>query len=401
MFSDMKPGEWREIPNSQLESVRPTPLPSGNTGIGAVMDAWSGGAYDSKRDRLIVWGGGHSDYAGNEIYTFDVATLKWVRLTDPSSDIGGDESSGVYPDGKPRSRHTYNYVNYIPSLDRFCTFGGAGLYPSGQVGTDRVDCYDFDAKKWENKADALVSGTGSMVAYDPASGQLWMQGAGNADYFTQWNPATNKWTKHTISDQGWVDYYFTGAIGAGKFVAVGDGTVLEWDLSKPDSPPVKLATKGETAIVGASCPGFVYDPVSKNFVAWAGGKDVYLLDLPTLTWKRSALYTGNSVTPTAANHNGTYGRFQYIPSKNAFIAVNETNENVYVFKLNTLPAVTGILPAARLIAPPAQKALRAVNGRLIGVQPLPTEFSGTERTHGTVLGMRLPAGIYFGDATAR
>src|SRR5256885_1078258 len=133
--------------------------------------------------------------------------------------------------------------------------------PNSQVGTNRVDCYDFDGKKWENKADALVSGTGSMVAYDPASGQLWMQGAGNADYFTQWNPATNKWTKHAISDQGWMEYSYTGAIGNGKFIAIGGGLVFQWDLAKPDSPPVKLTTKGETGILGKSCPGFVYDPV--------------------------------------------------------------------------------------------------------------------------------------------
>src|SRR5262249_54969665 len=28
---------------------------------------WSGGAWDDRNQRLIVWGGGHSDYAGNEV----------------------------------------------------------------------------------------------------------------------------------------------------------------------------------------------------------------------------------------------------------------------------------------------------------------------------------------------
>jgi hypothetical protein len=38
------------------------------------MAAWGGGAHDTKRDRLIVWGGGHGDYGGNELYAFDVNT---------------------------------------------------------------------------------------------------------------------------------------------------------------------------------------------------------------------------------------------------------------------------------------------------------------------------------------
>jgi len=48
------------------------------------MTAWSGGAFDTTRDRLVVWGGGHADYPGNELYVFDLGTLRWQRLTDPS-----------------------------------------------------------------------------------------------------------------------------------------------------------------------------------------------------------------------------------------------------------------------------------------------------------------------------
>ena len=94
-LEDLKPGEWYQVPNSHLYDVRPSGW-SAN-----VMEPWSGGAFDTKRDRLLVWGGGHGDYSGNEIYAFDLAQLKWIRLSDPSANTGGDECSGLYPDGRP------------------------------------------------------------------------------------------------------------------------------------------------------------------------------------------------------------------------------------------------------------------------------------------------------------
>ena len=110
---DLRPGEWYRVPNSKLDAVLPSPVPVGDNRPGtpeSVIYEWSGGAYDTTRDRLIVWGGGHNNYSGNEIYAFDLATLRWQRLTDPSANVGGTESSGYYPDGRPRSRHTFEYI---------------------------------------------------------------------------------------------------------------------------------------------------------------------------------------------------------------------------------------------------------------------------------------------------
>jgi hypothetical protein len=86
-----------------------------------VVNAWSGGVYDPVLDQLLIWGGGHTDYAGNEVYAFDMGSLTWQRLTDPYTlidAVGAVESSGEYPDAQgnplpqqPRSRHTYNYCN--------------------------------------------------------------------------------------------------------------------------------------------------------------------------------------------------------------------------------------------------------------------------------------------------
>src|SRR5262249_44143633 len=61
---------WTQLPNTPLQSVCP-PNDSSyrfNNNCYQVIKAWSGGMADTARNRLIVWGGGHNDYYGNEIY---------------------------------------------------------------------------------------------------------------------------------------------------------------------------------------------------------------------------------------------------------------------------------------------------------------------------------------------
>src|SRR6516225_3263064 len=89
-IQDLAPGTWYEFPNSHLSSVVPSPAPAGDPAN--IMNAWSGGVYDTDREQLIIWGGGHSDYSGNEVYSFGPltsATPTWQRLTDPSEPSTG------------------------------------------------------------------------------------------------------------------------------------------------------------------------------------------------------------------------------------------------------------------------------------------------------------------------
>src|SRR6185436_13027501 len=72
-IENLQPGEWYRVPNSALRTVVPIPTPAGDPAN--VIAAWSGGTFDTRRDRLLVWGGGHADYGGNEIYAFEIATL--------------------------------------------------------------------------------------------------------------------------------------------------------------------------------------------------------------------------------------------------------------------------------------------------------------------------------------
>ena len=343
-WSQLQPGHWYEIPNSDLRPLAPDPHPGGG-GFGNIMAAWSGGAYDTNRDLLIIWGGGHGDYAGNEIYGFDVNTLEWRMISGPSYNVGGDKDSGFYPDGTPRSRHTYNYIQYVPSIDRFCSLGDHAMFPNGTTSTPHVNCNDFDWKTvnpsdpkrgWEYVGDLPRRGRRGPSAYDPVTGHIWLHG--RDEYLLEWDPVANVWTDRTTSGELVASSRHTAALDPGRrvFVEAGDGSVSYVNIDGPGLlTEVRMSTSGPQTIENEpERPGFVFDPVSDQFIGWNGGTSVYALDFDTATWKQCTPAAGNSVSPGSAANWGTYGRFQYIPSKNAFIVVNSVDTNVFVYRLS-------------------------------------------------------------------
>lgn len=334
-IESLKAGEWYEVPNSHLYDVRPSGY-SAN-----VMDPWSGGAFDTKRNNLIVWGGGHGDYVGNEVYVFSLDSLKWFRLNAPSNPPAVDVAYAA--DGGPCSRHTYEYVEYMPGIDRFCSFGGAGFWQSGQTGTAHTDCFDFDSLKWTAYADVpeRAHSIGAFAAVDPVTGHAWQHGAGGKMLIlAELDPVANAWTAHSgmwTEGENDFSYGLTAAIDPvrRRFVAVGTGVVWNWplDSSAAQYAGSMMQTTGDTEIINTNSPGLEYDPISDKFVAWSGGADVYLLDMDTRVWTKQAPAATNAVTPTAAAQWGTFGRFRYCPQKNVFVTVNRTGENIFIYRL--------------------------------------------------------------------
>ena len=75
----LAPLTWFEVPNSAVSTSGamyqyPTGVFFGNSPHIRFFDE-SGASYDSQRNRMVVFGGGHADYAGNEIMAFDIETL--------------------------------------------------------------------------------------------------------------------------------------------------------------------------------------------------------------------------------------------------------------------------------------------------------------------------------------
>lgn len=92
-----------------------------NSWPGAIVNAWSSFAWDSTHGKMMLWGGGHANYVGNEMYVWDGATGDWGRGSLPSR----IDAHGFIVDGAaPQSAHTYDNNNYLPVNNMFITFGG-------------------------------------------------------------------------------------------------------------------------------------------------------------------------------------------------------------------------------------------------------------------------------------
>lgn len=337
------PGEWMEVPNSMVQDSFPKVSPGGYSS--AVIGAWGGGAYDTKRDRMILWGGGHGDYAGNEIYVFDLNTLKWTRVNEPSPVPSGvtEFRTGYYPDGGPVSRHTYNYIQYLPDpVDRFCTFGGAAFWQTGQYGSAHTDCFNFDLNQWETQkfSDATSFGIGANSAYDPVTASVWVSSGYGDMGMSKLDLKTGLWSQlwAPYSGAGYtLGYYRTSDIDPinRKMVAVGQGKVLTWDLTKSGlNYAEEITTSGPQNLVSSSSPGFVYVPELRAFVGWAGGPNLYQLDLASKSWTELPPAAGTkSIPPSVQNATGTFGRLRYSSKKKALVLVNSHNQNVFIYKV--------------------------------------------------------------------
>ncbi|GEM_PF-2154514 len=340
-LDDIAPGEWREVSNSRLETVLPNPYPPNWGGPQSIMKAWNSGVLDTSRNRLIIWGGGHADWAGNEIYSFDLNTLQWSRIWGPTANVQippiGGTTADAYPDGNPASRHTYGGIQYIPSTDQMFSTGGA-LYSNGN-GTWGTWVFNFSTLTWQKKDNSTQVGTWTSTAYDPTTQHIFSQ----TDHsFDEYNPVTGSWIKRGTISEGMWEADSTAAIDPVRrlFVMVGQGRLRVWNLNTWQlTQPV---TAGGDAVVKANAPGFEYYPPTGKFIAWAGGTSVYELDPATWRWTEKTAASTNAVTPTAPETNGTFGRFRYIPAKNLFVVVNSISQNVFVYRLSNQTATTPV-----------------------------------------------------------
>ena len=154
-----------------MSRVFPAPPPPGVSGPASVISAWGGGD-DHQRGRLMVWGGGHADYAGNEIYAFDLHQRSWSVLwgPTPTAQIPTESLSyEQYLDGNPSSRHTYDSLVYLPDpIDGLWAQGGS-LWKAGSSGGPVTWLFDLSRLTWRQLADHphTVGGYPRMTSIPP------------------------------------------------------------------------------------------------------------------------------------------------------------------------------------------------------------------------------------------
>jgi hypothetical protein len=368
VISNLPPGQWFEIPGSAMDGVKADACK-----VKEIRDAYervikdmagcnsdrmmsySGGAYDSKRHRLLVWGGGHSTYAGNELYAFDLAAAKWIRLTEPSPPVLENAldaerkvmqpQSPHWHDPKfppaPISVHSYDQLEYLPDQDMFFAAGGATYSANGYASglawlfdLNRSDASGWSQSPMPGKAYGLFEFNMS-TAYDPVSGRVLMRGYSEAGSFDPkertWNITQRKLRSRGLGTVGEIDpkrrvFIVIGGGGAELYRVSPNG---EFGEMQP------LATSGDKEIEQCYAPGLTFDAKADRFVAWCGKGDVYSLNLEKRLWVKHAPKSGAIPSDPADTPGirGTYGRFRYMPEYNAFVLVSGIHSNVFVYRL--------------------------------------------------------------------
>jgi hypothetical protein len=372
----MPSNSWKALPNTMMKDV--CPLPYNSYACEMVIGAWSGGAYDNARDRMVVYGGGHADSWYNNMFAFDLGQLKWMRLSEMGATSTGDqpdpswrdtrlESCGFYPKGavslpasvmnasgtqvaysacftepvlsqldlqQPRSSHTYGAV-FVDPQGRYCSIGETYFINAG--GSPVSVCFDPATSKWSRIADRPngIGGRGQTAV--AANGHVWSL-AGESGYIGEYDPVTNAWTRY-----GYNNYDAGGGTDIDRkrnqlytlFTNVdGSHELHRWDLNSPASLSANqtysvVGTSGTTPAELGKRPGFAYADALDKFYAWGGGQTVYSFNPATSSWTKLA--PSGDVPATQAVW-GTYGRFRYSAARKVFVLVNSTTQNVHIYK---------------------------------------------------------------------
>ncbi|BCT69205.1 PEP-CTERM sorting domain-containing protein [Nitrosospira sp. NRS527] len=146
-----------------------------NSWPGAIVNAWSSFAWDSTHGKMMLWGGGHANYVGNEMYVWDGATGDWGRGSLPSR----IDAHGFIVDGAaPQSAHTYDNNNYLPVNNMFITFGGAAQNGGNFEKTDgknvtRAGPFLWDPDKADPNKVGGTTGSGWNMVNVAQGGNMW------------------------------------------------------------------------------------------------------------------------------------------------------------------------------------------------------------------------------------
>lgn len=347
---------WHELPGTMLRTVCPPNNFQGSDydfydSCVNVTAAWNSAVMDTRRNRLILWGGGHGDYLGNDVYALDLKSLKVSRLTDPGLPLPGEDCPESIVNGtQPSSRHTYDAIAYIEHADRMWAVSGA-LAPCG-LWAKGTWTFDFGTLTWEKrnpKGDIPIAGPGIVSAYDPNTGKVFLD---DGQYFYSYDFKDDRYER--LSASNGIGYHSTAVIDPvrKKFVIVGAGRVDVYGIAKTGGfwgPSRRiLNTKGGDPIVRSIYPGLAFDPVTGRIVAWNGGDTVYSLDLETGIWTPTT-YPGG---PGPALENGTFKRWSYSAASGVFVVVNAMTRNAFAFRMSPPPA--GGEPAPSPAAPRQQ-----------------------------------------------
>lgn len=354
------------------ESYNGNPGGGTNTHQESVLQSFGGGAFVRNAGtygKYVLYNGGHHNYFGNEVYTFDLETLTWTVFSQPyngpisfpiSGTCGYWPAQGVHVNGSPSVPHTYDLLesdgdsfysfraqtNESPAFE-YCVsklpvstgVAGTGIWQKKDLSTSTVGSggwsvhdtlrhmfvyrgggggsvsnrtiqYDYinNTHAYFNPSGTNITQTDSVAAYDPVDDLVVVYSATSTNFYS--TPAGSLGTNPTLLTEG-------------------------------GSPP----TKAERA-------GFEWSTAIGGFLYYSQGASVYSIKNIAGTWTWALLTSGsNTVVPEDIDTNSTYvySKFriaEYADGVSVAIVAKTTTGGIYAFRISALIEPLLYAPAA-------------------------------------------------------
>ena len=342
-------GQWFEIPNSSIRNADPAVTPAGNTGPRSKLDTWTSIVVDTRNSRVYsLAGGGHQDYAGNEVDMLDLedpsGNPKWVELLPPTQPAQVGNCSSYYADDHPASRHSYFGVMLNEFGDRFMLFGGVIWCTAGGF-ANPVSSYNIAANTWSPSAThpGLPSAFNTIATYalNPLTGDVY--GAANFNYI-RWTRASGaNGTIVVLNPSG------NGPKGDSTLSAMdttrgrilylgGNNTTPDHHLYTISSnsfttiTPTGAVSADVSAIANAQNSSMVYVDALDRFLIRldTSGGTVYQVNPSTFEVSQFSTTGGSSVPGTVS---GVYNKFRYVPRLRGIIYTPNGSSNAWFLRV--------------------------------------------------------------------
>ena len=361
---------WTPVDQRPFESIAGSP--------GSIILAWGSATWDSNRNEYIIWGGGHANYEGNEVYTWSAATLQWERASLPSQIVQISSARYETVDGyenAPISSHAYDNLEFLQIADRMVNFGGAAAHTGGGFvetdGTTKTGPYFWDPSKADpNKVGGLTGSHVNPESFpDVLGGAMWenretwndispIPGSmvqGTTDYavidgmdVVFVNPYSQGLFKYTVRDVNnpgldtwerigkvWDSYAGQGA-GAYSpdhniYVRTSKTEFTFWDLDTagPSNRNISFVPSDPTGqFVLNTNWGMEYDPVRERFVLWQGDASIWYLEPPdqpgAFGWSLEKAPAPTLEAPAIPSlFRGVLGKWDYVDDYDIFVGVTD------------------------------------------------------------------------------